>query len=93
MTIYLDSRYVDGTLFKGKDARTNTYVNTVYRNWPNYGKKTFLYEVTEVDRIENISVKFLGNATFWWKIMDLNPEVLDPFNIAPGTLLRIPYGS
>lgn len=93
MTIYLDSRYATGTLFRAKDARTNSYVPTVFRVWPNYGKKTFFYEVTEVDRMENLAVKFLGNPAFWWKIMDLNPEVLDPFNVAPGTLLRIPYGS
>jgi len=90
MTIYLDSRYSDGTLFKGKDARNNTYVTTVYRYWPTYLKNVVMYEVKEVDRIEDIAVRYLGNPSLWWKIMDLNPEVLDPFNITPGTLLRIP---
>ena len=90
MTIYLDSRYVDGLLFKARDARTATFQITVYRTWPSYGAKTFIYEVNEVDRIENIAARYLGNPTLWWKIMDLNPEVLDPFNIKPGTMLRIP---
>jgi len=90
MTIYLDSRYADGTLFKGKDARNNTYVTTVYRYWPTYLKNVIIYEVKEVDRIEDIAVRYLGNPALWWKIMDLNPEVLDPFNIVPGTSLRIP---
>jgi len=26
----------------------------------------------------------------WWEIMDINPEILDPFTITPGTQLRIP---
>jgi nucleoid-associated protein YgaU len=90
MTIYLDSRYVDGTLFKGKDARTNTYVTTVFRQWPTSYKNVIMYEVKEVDRVEDIAVRYLGNPSLWWKIMDLNPEVLDPFNIPAGTLLRIP---
>ena len=91
MTIYLDSRYADGLIFKAKDARIQNTVPTVYRVWPEYGSKVFYYEVTEVDRIEDIAVKYLGNPALWWKIMDLNPDVLDPFNISPGTLLRIPY--
>jgi prophage DNA circulation protein len=90
MTIYLDSRYADGPLFKGKDARNNTYVTTVYRYWPTYLKNVIIYEVKEIDRIEDIAVRYLGNPALWWKIMDLNPEVLDPFNIVTGTSLRIP---
>ena len=42
------------------------------------------------DRPDQVSEKFLGNGDQWWRIMDLNPEVLDPFNIEPGTLLTIP---
>ena len=92
MTIYLDSRYVDGPLFKAQDARDEKYKTTVFRAWPSYGSKTFFYEVNEVDRIENIATKFLGNPSFWWKIMDFNPEIINPFDIPPGTLLRIPNG-
>jgi nucleoid-associated protein YgaU len=90
MTIYLDSRYANGPLFKARDARKDVTVATVFRAWPTYISKFVLYEVTEVDRIENIAVKFLGNSELWWQIMDLNPEVLNPFEITPGTLLRIP---
>ncbi|MEI8136659.1 MAG: baseplate wedge protein 53 [Bacteroidota bacterium] len=90
MTIYLDSRYADGALFKGRDARNDTYVTTVFRTWPTNYKQVTVYEVKEVDRIEDIAVRYLGNPSLWWKIMDLNPEVLDPFDIVPGTSLRIP---
>ena len=92
MTIYMDSRYADGPLFKARDARTGNHRNTVFRQWPSYGVTFFIYEVNEIDRIENIAVKFLGKSELWWKIMDLNPEVLNPFELTPGTELRIPNG-
>mgnify|MGYP006273391509 CR=1 FL=1 len=90
MTIYLDSRYADGPLFKAENTKTASFVPTVFRAWPEYYVGFTVYEVTEVDRIENIAVKFLGNPELWWQIMDINPEILNPFEIPPGTLLRIP---
>ena len=90
MTIYLDSRYADGPLFKAKDTRSPNNVVTVFRTFPVYSVSFSLYEVTEIDRIENIAVKFLGNPEMWWQIMDINPEILNPFEIPLGTLLRIP---
>ena len=92
MTIYLDSRYADGPLFKARDARTSNHIATVLREWPSYSLPFYLYKVNEIDRIENIAVKFLGNGELWWKIMDINPEILNPFDIPPGTELRIPNG-
>ena len=88
--IYLDSRYADGPLFKARDAKTNSYQQTVFRAWPEYNVQFYMYEVTEIDRIENIAVKTLGNSELWWEIMDINPEVINPFEIPPGTQLRIP---
>jgi Ca-activated chloride channel family protein len=47
-------------------------------------------KLTENDRIENIATKTLGNPNLWWQIMDINPDVLDPFTLKPGLQLRIP---
>lgn len=88
--IYLDSRYVDGTVFKAYDSRTDKYQLTVFRNFPSYSVTFLIYEWVETDRIDDIALQFLGKADLWWQIMDLNPEILDPFNITPGTQLRIP---
>ena len=88
--IYLDSRYADGTVFKAYDARNSTYQLTVFRNFPVYKTSFFTYEWVETDRIDDIALQFLGKSEFWWQIMDLNPEILDPLNILPGTHLRIP---
>jgi hypothetical protein len=90
MAIYLDSRYADGPLFRARDARSLNTVTTVFREWPVYNTRFFMYQVNEIDRIENISVNYLGSSELWWKIMDINPEILNPFEIPPGTMLRIP---
>jgi hypothetical protein len=88
--IYLDSRYVDGPLFKAYDSRTNTYELTVLRVFPSYNVDYFSYTWVETDRLDRIALRFLGASTLWWQIMDINPEILDPSTIAPGTVLRIP---
>ena len=86
--IYLDSRYADGPLFKAYDSRTNTYELTVFRSFPSYRVNYFSY--TWVDRLDRVALQFLGAPTLWWQIMDINPEIIDPLNIPPGTVLRIP---
>ena len=88
--IFLDSRYVDGTIYKSYDSRTGSYQLTVIRNWPTFALTFFLYDWVETDRLDDLALQFLGSSNLWWQIMDLNPEILDPFTIAPGTQIRIP---
>jgi hypothetical protein len=88
--IYLDSRYVDGPLFKAWDARKNEYHLTVFRQWPSLQTAFFIYEWVDGDRLDNLSNKFLNTPELWWKILDVNPEINDPTSIAPGTKIRIP---
>jgi prophage DNA circulation protein len=89
--IYLDSRYADATLAKAENARTNNYSVTVYRVFPTYVVSYFLYTWVATDRWDLIGNKFLNNSEYWWQILDINPEIVDPFNMEPGTLIRIPY--
>lgn len=88
--IYLDSRYSDATLFKAYDSRKKQYQLTAFRVFPAYRTDFYTYEWVETDRIDDIALKLMGSSDLWWQIMDINPEILDPFNIAPGTHLRIP---
>lgn len=88
--IYLDSRYVDGRVFKVWNAQKQQYDLTVFREWPKYAQSFFIYEWVENDRLDNLATRFLGEASQWWVIMDINPEVIDPNSIKPGTQLRIP---
>ena len=89
--IYLDSRYATGILFKAWDARKNQYNLSVFRKFPSYKQNFYHYEWTAIDRLDLLANKFLGNANLWWMIMDINPEIIDPNDIAPGTVLRVPH--
>lgn len=88
--MFLDSRYIDGKAFKAFDARKNNYHLTIFRTWPTYSNEFFWYEWTEADRLDVIATKYIGDASRWWEILDINPEINNPFTIAPGTQLRIP---
>jgi hypothetical protein len=90
MTIYLDSRYADGALFMAQEPKSGDYMLSIFRTFPTYNIAYYWYEITENDRIENIANNTLGNPNLWWQIMDINPEVLNPFDLSPGLQLRIP---
>jgi hypothetical protein len=88
--IYTDSRYATGKVIKVQDARNSIYRLAVYRTFPTYRSNFYTYTWVEGDRIDQVSFSLLGSPSFWWKIMDLNPEIIDPFSIPAGTTLRIP---
>jgi hypothetical protein len=92
--IFSDSRYAPSAgstlVFKAWNANKQQYDATVFRNWPTYSENFSIYQWVEDDRLDNISLKFLGDPTLWWQILDINPEIVNPINIQPGTLLRIP---
>jgi len=97
MTLYIDSRYANPLLNennqipKAWDEQRQAYHIMLLRNWPVYSANFYTYEWKQGDRLDNLANKYLGNSQFWWKIMDINPEIVDPFNMEPGTLIRIPY--
>lgn len=88
--IYLDSRYADAKLYRAFDSRTGQYPVTVLRQYPTYNVAFFYHEWTETDRLDVLALRYLGSPSLWWQIMDVNPEITDPFNIPYGTQLRIP---
>jgi nucleoid-associated protein YgaU len=88
--IYSDSRYIDGNLPVIYREYTKSHEQAVYRIWPSYVVDFSLYTVNEIDRIEGIANHFLGDPELWWRIMDVNPEILNPFQIPAGTTIRIP---
>jgi phage tail protein X len=88
--IFFDSRYATGEIRRAFDSRNDKYRLTVFRSWP-YLSATFLfYEWVDGDRVDVIAEKFYGRAELWWRILDANPEIIDPLTIAPGTVIRIP---
>lgn len=88
--IYSDSRYAKGNVIKAQDSRTGDYRTTVYRVFPKVKSNFYYYTWVENDRIDIVASALLGSPSHWWKIMDFNPEIIDPFNIPVGTVLRIP---
>jgi hypothetical protein len=88
--IYSDSRYAKGTVVVAQDARDGTYPTGVYRVFPKARSEFYNYTWVQGDRIDLVSNHLLGSPFFWWKIMDFNPEINDPFTIPIGTVLRIP---
>jgi len=90
--IFTDSRYATGDIMYGNDSRTFTNQLMVTRVFPTKSQTFSTYVWTSEDRIDDIAYRLLGSPSFWWRIMDINPEVSNPFSIAPGTSIRIPNG-
>jgi hypothetical protein len=88
--IYLDSRYADGNIFNAYNTTKAQYDLTVFRTFPDVVTPVIYYEWVEGDRIDGLSAKFFGDPEYWWQIMDINPQIPNPFEITPGTVLRIP---
>jgi nucleoid-associated protein YgaU len=88
--IFIDSRYANGWAYRAKDSRTGLVQNTVRRTFPTYNAPFYTYTWIAGDRIDQVAHKSLGNSTNWWMIMDMNPELTNPFAISPGTVIRIP---
>lgn len=90
--IFFDSRYIDSEIRRAQDSRNGKIRFAVYREWPNVNTQFFYYEWVEGDRIDAVAERFYGSAVFWWRVLDANPDILNPITIAPGTVLRIPNG-
>ncbi len=90
--IYTDSRYAGSSFSKTYSAKRETYNLSVMRQFPTDQSSFYYYRWRERDRIESVAAVQLGDANLWWRIMDYNPEVLNPAGIAAGTVIRIPAG-
>lgn len=90
--IYADSRYADGKVVQNYLARDQAYHVSVFRSFPSSTSSYSQYIWRESDRMDLIARKLLGDASLWWKIMDFNPELLNPMDIPVGTAIRIPHG-
>lgn len=88
--IYSNSRYADALIAKSHDARKDNYGLSIFRSFPSSTQSFFLYVWEEGDRVDKVAHKYLHNPEDWWKIMDINPEVIDPLFIQVGSVIRIP---
>jgi hypothetical protein len=91
--IFTDSRYANGIFFKSYDQKRSSYNLSVLRQFPVDRSNFYYYVWRERDRVDRVAAQLLGDSNLWWRVMDYNPEIIDPVNIPAGTLLRIPYDS
>ncbi len=90
--IHYNSRYdLSGEVTIVPDRYGEGMTKTVFRQFPDsqpgvYGQ----YVWREGDRIDQVANFFVGNASRWWEIMDLNPSIHSPAEIAPGMSIRVP---
>ena len=81
MAVTPSSRYTQITDSNGRavvqrKARVNSHYSTVVS--------------VQDQSLQDIAAKWWGNASLYWRIADLNPQVLYPDEVPMGTRLRIP---
>lgn len=87
------SRYYDGPLSQTPNKYTGQYEISVFRSFPGYTSGNYVeYVWKDGDSLSNLAAAYCGGSKYWWEIMDINPEISDPFSIVPGTTIRVPYG-
>jgi len=88
------SRYYTGPLTQTPHKYTGVYQISVYRDFPSIQAVNYVeYTWKDGDSLSNLANTFGSGPKYWWEIMDINPEILDPMSIAPGTVIRVPYGN
>jgi hypothetical protein len=89
MAVSYGSRYSLGTVTRVSNSG-GTYNLTVLAPSLSNNNNFSLYVWKSTDRPDLVAYTKLGNANLWWSIFDINPELIDPLNIPPGAVLRIP---
>ena len=88
--ITADSRYVGAviTTASGPDGETRQEMRAAF---PRSRVISYTYHrVIEGERIDVLAHRTYGKATLWWRIADANPEILDWYDVEPGTIIRLP---
>lgn len=72
---------------------SGTYNLSVLRTVQPQSVPFTLYIWKMSDRLDSVAYRLFGDASLWWTITDLNPEILDPLSIPTGAVIRVPTGS
>jgi len=85
------SRYEESRVLMTQGADSVYRPTTYYTPSPYAQVRSFRYHIVqEGERIELIAYNTLGDAELWWMVAELNPEILNPSRLVPGTILRVP---
>jgi hypothetical protein len=63
---------------------------TIYRRPPVRTAGSGFYIWRSGDRIDRVANWALGDPQLAWRILDVNPEILNAHSITPGTRIRLP---
>jgi hypothetical protein len=91
MSVLPQSRYTQGTLLRMPDSEGTYNISVLRTVSAAYGRYS-LYVWQAGDRPDLVAYETLGSSELWWSIFDINPEIIYPLNIRPGTVVRIPAG-
>lgn len=95
MTVFEGSRYLAATTRLVQDANGVTRP-TLYAAQPfeQTSDLTFTFYLSKQgDHFDLLAQDTLRSPSFWWVLAGMNPEILDPFDIPAGTILRLPRTS
>lgn len=91
MTIYLGSRYENSTVDFFNTSPDGDQNVVVFGDIYFYETLSFSEHVfVDGEKLSNIANDVYNKPDRWWLILDNNPQIVDPFNIPVGTVLRIP---
>lgn len=87
--IAANSRYASNTVVLLPTSRGS--VVTIAAKTPTAVQIQYTWMVLhEGERLDHLAKMAFGDETLWWKIADVNPEILDWTNVPVGTRLRVP---
>ena len=61
----------------------------LYRSLPLPPPPPLDYYVKETEDMQFLGYKFMKDATRWWEIAEVNPQVWYPLDTPPGTQLKV----
>lgn len=92
--ISTSSRYAPELPIPAWDRRGGRQLNATFAVFrtitppPTTGFKRYLWK--QSDRWDLLAVRFLGSSGDWHLLLDMNPEIQDPHQMDPGTVIRVP---
>lgn len=89
--IYIGSRYQTTPVFYMLDGRTGRTRPTILRD--NADVAPTSSRVTKWEdgmRLDIVASSIYNDPEKWWRVMDQNPDILDPMSFVAGTTLRVP---
>lgn len=86
--MFLRGVYTEGTI-GGSPARIDRVFGRRYTSWA-VPPGSAVYVVRDGDTLHTLADLFYGDASLWYALADVNPQVFDPLDLPIDTVIRIP---